>query len=95
MVKYVSLIRFTDQGISAVKDSTRRARAFNNAVEGSGVKIIAQYWTIGAYDGILILEAESEHKILHYLTELASTGAVRPQTLRAFDADEFDQIVGE
>ena len=55
--------------------------------------MVGQYWTMGAYDGVLILEAESERKILHYLAELSATGAVRPETMRAFDAAEFNEIV--
>ena len=49
---------------------------------------------MGGYDGVLVLEADSERKILHYLSELSATGAVRPETMRAFDADEFNEIVG-
>ena len=49
---------------------------------------------MGAYDGVLILEADSEKKILHYLSELSAIGSVKPETMRAFDADEFNEIVG-
>ena len=93
MVRYVSLLRFTDKGSAAIKDSTQRAESFNLALAGTGVHIVGQYWTMGAYDGVLILEADSEKKILHYLAELSATGAVQPETMRAFDADEFNEIV--
>lgn len=94
MVRYVSLLHFTEKGSAAIKDSTQRAESFNLALAGTGVQIVGQYWTMGRYDGVLILEAESEKKILHYLAELSATGAVRPETMRAYDADEFDEIVG-
>lgn len=94
MVRYVSLLRFTEKGSAGIKDSTQRAESFNLALSGTGVEIVGQYWTMGAYDGVLILEAESETKILHYLAELSATGAVQPETMRAFDAKEFDKIVG-
>ena len=94
MVRYVSLLRFTEKGSAGIKDSTQRAESFNLALAGTGVEIVGQYWTMGAYDGVLILEAESEKKILHYLAELSATGAVQPETMRAFDADEFNDIVG-
>jgi len=93
MVRYVSLLRFTEKGSAGIKDSTQRAESFNLALAGTGVDIIGQYWTMGSYDGVLILEAESEEKILHYLAELSATGAVQPETMRAFDADEFNAIV--
>ena len=94
MVKYVSLLRFTEKGSAGIKDSTQRAESFNLALAGTGVEVVGQYWTMGGYDGVLILEAESEEKILHYLSELSATGAVQPETMRAFDADEFNAIVG-
>ena len=93
MVRYVSLLKFTEKGSAAIKDSTQRAESFNLALAGTGVEVVGQYWTMGSYDGVLILEADSERKILHYLAELSATGAVQPETLRAFDADEFNKIV--
>ena len=93
MVRYVSLLRFTEKGSAGIKDSTQRAESFNLALSGTGVEIVGQYWTMGSYDGVVILEADSEKKILHYLAELSATGAVQPETMRAFDADEFNEIV--
>ena len=95
MVRYVSLLKFTERGSAGIKDSTLRAESFNLALAGTGVEIVGQYWTMGAYDGVLILEAESEKKILHYLAELSATGAVQPETMRAFDADEFNELVSD
>ena len=72
MARYISLIRFTEKGAEHIKDSTKRARAFDDAAEKAGIKIVGQYWTIGSYDGVLIVEAESERNALHWLTELVS-----------------------
>ena len=94
MPKYITLIRFTEQGAKNIKQSTTRARAFAEAAAKAGVKVEAQYWTAGSYDGALILSADSERKALHALTELAAAGNVRTETLQAFDAKEFKAIVG-
>jgi uncharacterized protein with GYD domain len=94
MPKYITLIRFTEQGAKNIKQSTARARAFAEAVAKAGVKVDAQYWTTGSYDGALVLSADSERKVLHALTELVAVGNVRTETLPAFDAKEFEAIVG-
>jgi len=94
MPRFITLIRFTEQGAKDIKQSTARARAFTEAVAKVGVKVEAQYWTAGSYDGALVLSADSERKVLHALTQLAATGSVRTETLQAFDAAEFDAIVG-
>jgi uncharacterized protein with GYD domain len=94
MKTYISLLCFTDQGVRAIKDSPPRADAFRKKVEAAGVKVVGLYWTTGQFDGVLILQADDEMKVLRAIAELASAGNVRPQSLRAFDAIEFGQIVG-
>ena len=94
MACYIALLRFTEQGAKDLKQSTKRAHKFDKAAKKAGVKIEGQYWTMGAYDGVLIIRADSEKKALHMLTELAATGAVRTKTLQAFTDKEFDAIVG-
>ena len=94
MPRYITLIRFTEQGAKNIKQSTARARAFAEAIAKAGVKVEAQYWTAGSYDGALVLSADSERKVLHAITELAAAGNLRSETLQAFDAKEFEAIVG-
>lgn len=94
MARYVSLLRFTPQGVKNLKQSPARAAAFRKAVEKAGVKVEAQWWTTGAYDGILILNAASETKALSVVAKLAAAGNVSTQTLQAFDAKDFSAIVG-
>jgi len=93
MARYVSLIRFTEQGARTLKGSAARALTFRSAAEKAGVAVEAQLWTAGSCDGVLILSGD-EAKILCCLTELASAGNVRTETLRAFDAAEFKGITG-
>lgn len=45
MPRYISLLRFTEQGAKNIKKSTARAAAFKKAAEKMGVKIEGQYWT--------------------------------------------------
>lgn len=92
MPRYISLIRFTEQGAKAIKQSTARAQAFDAAAAKAGVKIEGQYWTLGACDGVLIINADNDKKALHLLTELAAAGSVKTETMPAFSAAEFDAI---
>jgi len=94
MARYITLIRFTEQGAKNIKKSTTRAHHFDKAAERAGVKIEGQYWTLGAYDGVLIISAADEKKALHLLTELASGGNVKTETMQALVDTEFEEIVG-
>ena len=93
MATYISLIRFTEQGARNIKKSVDRAHKFDQAAEKAGVTIEAQYWTLGPYDGVLIISADDPKKALHCLAELASYGNVSVQTLTAFKDTEFEAIV--
>ena len=94
MARYIALLTFTEQGAKNIKKSTDRAHAFDKLAEKSGVKVEGQYWTMGRYDGVLILSASDETKVLHLLTSLAALDNVRTQTMQAFVDKEFNEIVG-
>ncbi len=94
MATYISLLRFTEKGAKNIKKSTNRAHEFDKVAAKAGVKIEGQYWTLGAYDGVLIISAASEEKALHCLAELASQGNVRTETMQAFNDKGFEGIVG-
>jgi uncharacterized protein with GYD domain len=93
MTRYLTLLRFTEQGAKNIKDSPSRALAFKATAAKAGVKIEGQYWTVGAYDGVVILSADDERSVLRTLTALAGEGNVRTETLRAFDEGEFSALV--
>jgi uncharacterized protein with GYD domain len=94
MARYIALLKFTEQGARNIKKSTARAHAFDKLAARAGVKVEGQYWTMGRFDGVLILSAGDETKVLRMLTSLAALGNVRTQTMQAFVDKEFDKIAG-
>jgi uncharacterized protein with GYD domain len=95
MARYVTLIRFTDQGVRGIKDSTARAEAFCKAAEKAGVKVETQLWTAGSCDGILITSANDAEQALGAVAKLAAAGNVRTETMQAFAAAEFSAITAK
>jgi len=93
MPRYISLLRFTEQGARALKKSTSRAHAFDKLAARAGVKIEGQYWTLGSCDGVLITQAKDEHTVLHLLSGLVAAGNVRPETMVALTDSEFDAVL--
>ena len=93
MPRYITLFRFTEQGAKAINKSPARARAFAKAAAKNGIRVVGQYWTAGQYDGVLIIEADSEQDALRSLAELAALGNVRTETMPAFIDTEFEAIV--
>jgi len=92
MARYVTLVRFTEQGARNMKKSPTRALGFQKAAQKAGVTVESQLWTVGACDGVLVLNGD-EKSILRCVAQLAASGNVRTETLQAFDAKEFGAIV--
>ena len=93
MATFIVLLDYTDQGISNIKDSPRRADSFNELVEKSGARVLGQYWTIGSHDGVFILEAPNDEVAASVLLHLGSEGNVRTTTLRAFEWAEAQDLI--
>ena len=94
MATFITTMHFTEQGVKAVRDTCDRAAAFKAAAEKLGVKVTGEYWTLGAFDGVLILEAPDEARATAALLHLGSLGNLRTQTARAFDPAEMQKILG-
>ena len=94
MATFITTLHFTEQGIKAVRDTCDRAAAFKAAARKMGVKVAGQYWTLGAFDGVIILEAPDEATATAALLHLGSLGNLRTQTARAFDPAEMRKILG-
>ena len=93
MSTYIVLINFTQQGLQNVHGSPQRAAAFKAAAKKVGVKVRDIFWTLGAYDGVLVFEAETDKAATSATLALSSLGNVHTQTLRTFSAAEFADIL--
>jgi uncharacterized protein with GYD domain len=94
MATFITTVHFTEQGIKAVRDTCNRAAAFKGAAEKMGIKVSGIYWTLGAFDGVIVCEAPDEETVAAALLHLGSQGNLRTQTARAFDAAEMQKILG-
>ena len=89
---YIMLIRWTDQGIRNVKDTTRRADAAKGEAERIGGKLTF-YWTFGEYDLVCILQAPNDDAAMQFGLRIGSFGNVRTTTLRAFTEEEIAKLL--
>ena len=95
MATYISLWNFTDQGIRAVKDTTKRAGMMKEMAQKTGVTVKDIYWTMGTYDGVAIYEADDDKAIAALGLALGALGNVRTQSLRALSLDEMNGVLGK
>ena len=60
-----------------------------------GMKIVEEYWTMGAYDAVVIVEAPDDETISAFMLKVGSLGNVKGQTLRAFRRNEMEGILAK
>ena len=93
MATFITTIKFTEQGIKAISETTKRAEAFKAVAKKLGVKVTEIYWTIGAFDGAIVFDAADDETATAALLQLASMGNVQTSTTRAFTAAEMGKIL--
>jgi uncharacterized protein with GYD domain len=94
MATFISTIKFTQKGLEAISESTKRAAAFKAAAKKMGVKVTGNYWTMGYFDGVIIFEAPDDETAAAATMHLSGEGYVHTTTARAFEANEMGNVVG-
>jgi uncharacterized protein with GYD domain len=94
MPHYVTLLRYTQQGISRIKESPARLDAARKSAEAAGGKIHAWYLTMGRYDAVLLSEFPNDEAGAKFTLSIGAAGNVTTETLRAFPEADFRKIVG-
>ncbi len=95
MPGYVSLLRYTQQGLGNIKESPNRLKQAKAAAEKMGIKCVGAWVTMGEYDLVIVWDAPDDQAIATLALAQAKLGNVTTQTLRAFSEDEFAQVVGK
>jgi uncharacterized protein with GYD domain len=93
MPHYISLLRYTHQGSSKIKESPARLDAAKKAAENAKGRVHAWYLTMGEYDAVLISEFPDDEAAARFMLSTGALGNVTTQTLKAFTEAEYRKIV--
>ena len=94
MPHFVTLVRYTHQGLTKIKESPKQLDALKKAAEKAGGKIHAWYLTMGQYDAVAISEFPSDEALAKFTLSDVAAGNVTTETLKAFTEDEYRKILG-
>jgi uncharacterized protein with GYD domain len=86
---YIALTNVSAEGRKAMREDPSRIKANNKEIEAMGVKILAQYATLGQYDFINIFDAPNDDTIFKVALNLTGRGIDKVQTLTAKTLDDF------
>ncbi len=94
MATYVTLLRYTEQGVRNIKDSPARLDAAKKLFQSAGAELRAWYLALGRYDAILIGDCPNDETAAKLALSIGSLGNVRTETMRVFNESEFRKLVG-
>lgn len=94
MSAYIMLCNWTDQGIRNIEDSPDRLDAARDLCRQHGADIAGFFMTMGIYDLVLLVDAPNDDTMARIAVSLGKGGNVRTITLKAFDENQYREIIG-
>jgi uncharacterized protein with GYD domain len=95
MPTYIGLLKWTDQGARNAKDALSRNEQGRAMIEKAGGRLIGAWWTMGAYDTVVVAEMPDDESISALAIALGMQGNVRTETLRAYGPEEMQRILSK
>ena len=93
MAGYVTLFKYTQQGLADIKTLAARLPKTKELIEKNGARLVGIWWTLGEYDGVVIIDAPDEQVVAAIMLANGMRGIVTSQTMRAFSEDEIMKVV--
>jgi uncharacterized protein with GYD domain len=93
MPHYISLMRWTSQGMAGLPAWRERVEEGERIIEEAGGSLIGVYVTLGRYDVVEIFEAPDDEQAVEILMKLQRHGAEHTETLRGFTREEAEEII--
>jgi len=93
MPTYITLVRYTQQGIEKIKESPARLDNAKEAFKAAGAELKEFYLVQGRYDIVVVIEAPDAETVAKVMLAIGSGGAIRSETFRAFTEDEYRKII--
>ena len=94
MPTYILLSTLTDEGAETLKARPGRIQEVNKELESMGVKVVAQYATLGPYDFVNVVEAPDNESIFRVSVEMGARGSIKIMSMPDVPIDEFIKLLG-
>jgi len=95
MPMFMCTLNWTEQGIRAIKDAPKRAKAARDLAKKVGVEIKEVYLTSGDSDLVVILDTPNGDNVAKFALALGSQGNVRTRTARIWPQSEYQKLISE
>jgi len=95
MPTYAMLTTLGPGGWETVREKPDRINQVRSEVENLGLRVIAQYALMGAYDFLNIIEAPDEKAMARAAVMLAARGTMRTTTMQAIPVEDLISLLKE
>jgi uncharacterized protein with GYD domain len=89
MPKYLMLSSLSEQGLQTLRANPDRVREVNKDVEEMGARVLHQWFVLGPYDFVNIIEAPDASTIARLSIALGARGSVHTQSYEMLEVDEL------
>ena len=93
METYISLLKFTQQGVESIQKSAARLHEIKEVFKSMKAEVKDFYLTLGEYDAVVVSQAPDGETIAKLALMIGSQGKIRTVTLRSFPENEFRNII--
>ncbi|MBW2221808.1 MAG: GYD domain-containing protein [Deltaproteobacteria bacterium] len=95
MQTYVTLWKYTKDGLMDIKKTPKRFEFVKKVINSAGGKLLSIYGLVGEYDVVTVMEMPDEKAAAATILKICSTGRITSQTMIALSVDEFLKIAKE
>ena len=95
MITYVTLWKYTKDGLMEMKKTPGRFEAVKKLINDAGGNLLSIYGLIGEYDLITVMEMPDEKVAASTILKICSTGRITSQTMTALPIADFLKITKE
>jgi uncharacterized protein with GYD domain len=90
MPTYIMLSKLTEQGLQTLRANPERIREVNKDVEELGARVLHQWFMLGPYDFVNIVEAPDAKTVARVSVAISARGSAQ---LESFEAIEVDEVL--
>ncbi len=89
MAHFILLTKLTSEGVKTIKNNPDRIAEVNREMEQIGLTVHHQWATLGRYDFVSVVEADTPEAMAKASIELGSRGTTVNETLAAIPSEDF------
>ena len=94
MPTYLMLSTLSEQGLQTLRAHPERVREVNRDVEELGARVLHQWFVLGPFDFVNVIEAPDAATIARLSVALGARGSVHTQSFEMLEVEQLLAVLG-